>query len=107
MYCLALDVHYINLYSQRTSLSHQLSCIVSSFWLCHVFVVVVFLFLFLIFCFTLCTSCAPTSGVIEMKLGLCVCVFALICRLTHWKRERFKKGDFFLNVSFKSYGVIC
>ena len=49
MYFLALEVHYINLYSKCTSLSHQSLCILFlHFWLCHVFVVVV-VFIYSIF----------------------------------------------------------
>ena len=50
-------------------------------------------------------------------LGLCVCVFALICRFTHLNHKREvptdssqyrndKKGDLAKNASFRSYAVI-
>ena len=55
----------------------------------------------------------------KVQYLVCVCVFALICHLTHWNHKReiatdssqygnyFLKGDFCKNISFKSYGIIC
>ena len=85
MYYLALDVHYIHLYSQCTSLSHQSLCIISSFLALSCICCCCCIYLYILchyFCFTLCTSCAPISGAIEMKLcscPVCVCVCVCLC----------------------------
>ena len=63
---------------------------------------------------------ARSEGYCSCHVCVCMCVSALICRLTHWNHKREIPTDssqyrnhfiFFANFakngSFKSYGVIC